>query len=169
MIELTEEPYDGGLAEGLIAGLLADLDERYAADLDGLTSEEVAADQAAYLAEVRAEEVRRPVGIFVVAHLDGNPVGCGAVRALDAARRVGEIKRMYTLPTARRRGVSRAILQRLEAVAQELGYRHLQLETGVQQPEAVALYESAGWYRIEPYGHYRASPWSVCLAKELPG
>ena len=77
---------------------------------------------------------------------------------------------MYTAPTARRRGISRALLGRLEEIASDLGYRRLQLETGTGQPEAMALYESAGWHRITPYGHYKDSPDSVCFAKELdPG
>ena len=78
-----------------------------------------------------------------------------------------EIKRMYTAPSARGTGVGRAILERLEAVAAELGYRDVLLETGLAQPEAIALYASHGWHRIEPYGHHRESPWSVCFAKAL--
>jgi GNAT superfamily N-acetyltransferase len=89
------------------------------------------------------------------------------VKPLDSDPSVGEIKRMYTRPRARRRGLSRLLLVELEARASALGYRRLQLETGTQQPEAMALYESHGWYRIEPYGHYKDSPQSVCFAKEL--
>jgi GNAT superfamily N-acetyltransferase len=80
---------------------------------------------------------------------------------------LAEIKRMYTAPTARRQGVSRSLLVRLEATAAELGYRRIQLETGLAQPEAMALYESHGWRRITPYGHYQHSPQSVCFAKDL--
>jgi GNAT superfamily N-acetyltransferase len=76
---------------------------------------------------------------------------------------------MYTAPEARRRGVSRAVLERLELIAAELGYRRLRLETGTAQPEAVALYESHGWERITPYGRYKDSPSSVCFAKDLAG
>jgi GNAT superfamily N-acetyltransferase len=78
------------------------------------------------------------------------------------------VKRMYTVPTARRRGVSRLILERLEGIATELGYARLQLETGTEQPEALALYDSAGWVRITPYGRYKEDPTSVCYAKDLP-
>ncbi len=49
----------------------------------------------------------------------------------------------------------------------ELGYGRLQLETGTPQPEAVALYESAGWHRIEPYGSSQDEPTSRCFAKDL--
>jgi GNAT superfamily N-acetyltransferase len=74
---------------------------------------------------------------------------------------------MYTAAHARRRGISRLLLTRLEEIAAELGYGRIQLETGTAQPEAVALYESAGWHRIAPYGHYKGSPESVCFAKGL--
>jgi GNAT superfamily N-acetyltransferase len=122
---------------------------------------------------VTADLVRPPHGGFVVAWLDGDPVGCGAVKPLfdlDTHERiegVGEIKRMYTAPRARRRGISRMVLARLEDIAGGLGYRRLVLETGTAQPEAVELYASAGWSRVTPYGRYRASPWSVCFAKDL--
>jgi GNAT superfamily N-acetyltransferase len=94
-------------------------------------------------------------------------LSCGALKPLDDDPTVGEIKRMYTRPAGRRNGLGRRILAQLEATAAELGYRRLQLETGVPQPEALALYERTGWHRIAPYGHYRESPHSVCFAKEL--
>jgi GNAT superfamily N-acetyltransferase len=81
-----------------------------------------------------------------------------------ARRRAG---RLRGAEAARHRPVGRAILERLEAIAAELGYQRLQLETGTAQPEAVRLYESHGWYRITPYGLYKHSPASVCFAKDL--
>jgi putative acetyltransferase len=111
--------------------------------------------------------VRPPLGTFLVAWLDGTPAGCGALKPLDSDPTVGEIKRMYTAPSARRQGVSRRLLEHLERAAAELGYRRIQLETGLAQPEAMALYESHGWHRITPYGHYKHSPQSVCFATDL--
>jgi GNAT superfamily N-acetyltransferase len=175
VIELAEEPYDGPAGEVLIGELLADINERYRDWAVGLTAEEIAAADHAYLAEVTPEVVRRPSGAFVVARIDGQLAGCGAVRSyvpyhddLPPERGVGEVKRMYTRPALRRRGVSRAVLARLEDLAVELGYRRLVLETGSPQPEALALYETAGWQRIEPYGHYRDEETSICFAKDLP-
>lgn len=162
MITVTVEPYDGSVAVLLVHALMRELNERYA-DIDtpdGPGDEE-------YLAEVTAEMVCAPRGTFLVAWLDGEPAGCGAIKPLDSDPTVGEVKRMYTAPTARRRGVSRALLVRLEAVAVELGYTRLQLETGTAQPEAMALYESAGWHQIPAYGHYKDSSESVCFAKAL--
>jgi GNAT superfamily N-acetyltransferase len=167
LITIRDEPYDGPEAVALVQDLLVDLNERYA-DVDEGNAD--APDDEGYLAEVTPELVRAPKGAFLVAYLDGAPAGCGAVKPLDADPSKGEIKRMYTVPAARRRGVSRALLLALEARAGELGYRVLQLETGLAQPEAISLYESHGWHRITPYGHYKDSPQSVCFAKELgPG
>jgi GNAT superfamily N-acetyltransferase len=165
LITITEEPYDGAVAVALVQALLEDLNERYA-DEDELRGAEAPTDED-YLAEVTPELVRPPKGTFLVAWLDGGPAGCGAVKPLHLDTAKGEIKRMYTVPTARRRGVSRALLEALEVRAAELGYRELQLETGLAQPEAVALYESHGWHRITPYGAYRHSPQSVCFAKAI--
>ena len=170
MITITEEPYDGPVAIELVGTLLTELNERYA-DVDHLDhaelAEEIAEGDAAYLAEVTVEQTTRPHGVFLVAWIDGEVVGCGALKPLDKDPSRAEIKRMYTAPSARGRGVGRVILERLEAVAAELGYRDVLLETGLAQPEAIALYASHGWHRIEPYGHHRESPWSVCFAKAL--
>jgi GNAT superfamily N-acetyltransferase len=162
LIRVTEEAYDGPVAVTLVKDLMAELNERYADDDDADTP-----DDAAYLAEVTPAMVRAPVGTFLVAWLDDVPAGCGALKPLDRDPTVGEIKRMYTAPAARRRGVSRALLAHLEEKAVELGYARVQLETGYAQPEAMALYESHGWFRIPPYGHYKDSPLSACFAKEL--
>lgn len=162
MISITEEPYDGPLAEAFVQQLLVDLNERYAG-----IEEDDDPDDEGYLAEVTPVMVRPPHGTFLVAWLDGEPAGCGALKPLDSDPAVGEIKRMYTAPTARRLGISRVLLTRLEEMAAKLGYGRIQLETGTAQPEAMALYESAGWHRITPYGHYKGSPQSVCFAKEL--
>ena len=112
-----------------------------------------------------AHEVADGQGAFLIAFRSGNPVGCGAVRRIEA--RTGEIKRMYVVPTERGRGVGRAILNALEFEAQALGAARLLLETGVRQSEALALYERAGFLRIAPFGEYVASPLSVCMAKEI--
>jgi GNAT superfamily N-acetyltransferase len=173
VIELTEEPYDGPVATALVEQLLADINARYAGELTTFDQDALDAGDAAYLAEVTPDAVRRPEGSFVVAWLDGEPVGCGAVRRFEpddgivAQGGEGEIKRMFTITSVRRRGISRLILTRLEEIALELGYTSLRLETGSPQPEAIALYVSAGWEPIEPYGHYRDEPTSRCFGKDL--
>jgi GNAT superfamily N-acetyltransferase len=165
VITITEEPYDGPVAIALVRSLLVDLNERYADEV--LEGDADAPDDDDYLSEVTPELVRPPKGTFLVAWLEGEPAGCGAVKPLDLDPSKGEIKRMYTVPAARRRGVSRSLLVALEARAAELGYAFLQLETGLAQPEAIALYETHGWHRITPYGHYKDSPQSVCFGKAI--
>ncbi len=166
-IEITEEPYDGPVATALVHALLQDLNERYAewAEPRQLPVHQQAEDED-YLAEVTVADVSRPGGAFVVAWLDGEPVGCGAIRGCDIPG-LGEIKRMYSTPAARGRGVGRAVLRRLEELAAALSYPRLRLETGTAQPEAMALYESSGWTRIESYGRYMGHPASVCYGKDL--
>jgi GNAT superfamily N-acetyltransferase len=158
-IEILPEDYDSDLAQQLVQALAKDIDERYAADPDD------ADHDLLHQLHVTAIELRPPDGAFLVAWLEDRAVGCGAVRRIDASG--GEVKRMYTVPEARRRGVSRAVLRALEDEARRLGYRWLRLETGLRQHEAVALYHSAGWQPTEPYGPYQRSPLSVYLAKAL--
>lgn len=162
MIHLSHEAYDSEVAAMLVAALNAEINERYATDGDTADP-----DDANYLAEVTPVLVTPPLGTFLVARMADRAVGCGALKPFDGSATVAEVKRMYTVPDARRLGVSRAILARLEHIAESLGYLRAQLETGTAQPEAIALYESTGWRRIEPYGFYKDSPQSVCFAKDL--
>jgi GNAT superfamily N-acetyltransferase len=112
-----------------------------------------------------AAQLTPPSGTFIVAWMDDAAVGCGGLRRIDDA--TGEIKRMFVAADARRRGVARALLAELEATARSLGYTRLVLETGIKQPEAIALYEAHGYKPIEPYGLYKDSPLSRCFAKSL--
>lgn len=103
---------------------------------------------------------------------DGRPAGCVAVQPLahtvpGAPAEVGEIKRLYVAPDDRGQGLSRLLMAEAETQAARAGYRSLQLETGLRQPEALALYRHLGYTTIAPYGHYRDSPLSVCLHKVL--
>jgi GNAT superfamily N-acetyltransferase len=165
-ITIAPEPYDGPVAQALVEALMADLDDRYAADGPGDgDNPEISGVWA-----VRAEQVTPPAGVFLVARLDGVPVGCGGVRPLIGGQvGVGEIKRMYTAPAARGLGIGRRLLAGLETEAAALGYRTVQLETGYRQPEAIRLYETAGFHRIPTYGQYAGDELSVCFAKPLDG
>jgi GNAT superfamily N-acetyltransferase len=107
-------------------------------------------------------------GAFLVVHLGGVPVGCGAVRLLDPE--TAELKRMYVSPAARGRGVGRKLVSALEAEARALGVRQVVLETGIRQVAALALYRSTGFRPIPLYGEYCLSPdTSICLGKDLEG
>jgi GNAT superfamily N-acetyltransferase len=104
-------------------------------------------------------------GIFLIAYADNHPVACGALR--PAADGNYEIKRMFVLATARRRGYARAILSALEDRARQLDAPLLLLETGDAQPEAISLYESAGYRPVPCFGAYAGSPHSRCFEKRL--
>ena len=164
LVEVGPEPYDAPAPVALVADLATEIEIRYA---DDVPEEGDGPEEAAAWA-VRPEQVTPPVGVFLVARIEGEPVGCGALRpALDGTAGLAEVKRMYTRPEARRRGVSRAILARLEDAARAFGYHRIQLETGTRQPEAMTLYQAAGYHRIAPYGEFRDDPLSVCYAKDL--
>lgn len=99
----------------------------------------------------RLEELFRPGVTCLMAHLDGAPVGCGAVASFDG---YAEVKRMYTRPSARGRGVAGAILGRLEQEARRAGHTLIRLETGVYSDAAIALYEGVGFTKCGPFGSY---------------
>ena len=148
-------------------------------------------DAQRLIAEVQQEYVRRyggidltpvdpaefdpPQGLFAVVYDEnGRAVGTGAWRARGAeagepglADGDAELKRMYTVPSARGRGLARAMLRFLEQEARLAGRQRLVLETGTEQPEALALYASEGYLPTEKFGVYRESPQSVCLAKTV--
>ena len=98
--------------------------------------------------------------VLLARDADGTPVGCGALRELEAG--VAEIKRMYVVPEARGRGISRAVLTALEAAAADRGWTTLRLETGPRQPEAIGLYEGAGYRPIGAFGVYVDEPDAGC-------
>ena len=107
-----------------------------------------------------------PREVYLIARRDGRALGCGALRQRDEF--TGELQRMFVTGTARRDGVARALLARLEHDARQHGYRQLVLETGERQGPAIALYSGCGWRRIAAYGPYLGDPMSVCFGKALP-
>ena len=101
----------------------------------------------------------------LVAYEAGRPVGCGAIKMYD--HDTVEVKRMYTLPEGRGKGIATQILAELEAWAAELGYRKCILETGIRQPDAISLYKKNGYRLIPNFGQYAEVENSVCFEKEL--
>ena len=99
--------------------------------------------------------------------VDGQAVACGCFKWLDPQS--AEVKRMYVHPEWRRRGYSTQLLIALEAWARELGVQRLLLETGLDQPEAIALYHKLGFTPIANYGPYVSLGNSLCMAKTLVG
>jgi putative acetyltransferase len=150
-VRIAAEPYDAPEPSALRAEGEAEVEARY-----GFDNEPGVKPSAA------------DVEVFLVARDDaGTPVGCGGLRQLDAE--TYEIKRMYVRPAARGRGVGAAILRALEAEAAALGASRLLLETGPRQPEALALYERAGYRRVPCFGPYAGVADSLCYERSLPG
>jgi len=115
--------------------------------------------------DIAGHEFDPPGGIFLVARLDGRAVGCGGLRPFDD--RSAEIKRMYTDPAVRSRGVARRVMDALFDAARAAGYARVVLETGTLQPHAIALYRSAGFRSMPCYGRYASDPYSVCFEREM--
>ena len=114
---------------------------------------------------IDADAFRAADGCFVLARDDTSALGCGAFRRVDAA--TAELKRMYTAPGARGRGVARIVLRALEDEARRRGYRRIVLETGDRQPEAIGLYIACGYATIAAFGPFVGNPSSVFFGKEL--
>lgn len=101
----------------------------------------------------------------IVAYEDDRAVGCGAIK--EYAPGTVEVKRMYTLPESRGKGVASQVLSELELWAAELSYEKCILETGKKQPEAIALYKKSGYQVIPNYGQYADVADSVCFEKKI--
>lgn len=130
--------FDSAVARQLIAEAMADLGTRYS----GIGDE----------SPIQPAEFEPPAGAFLVACVDGAPVACGGWRSHGE---VAELKRMYTNPAMRGRGVGRAVLDAAERSARDHGRQRMILECGDRQPEAIAMYEACGYQRIANFGFYR--------------
>ncbi len=111
---------------------------------------------------VDAGELIRQDAVFLVARADGRAIGCGALLRHDG---YGEIKRVFVSEGARGRGIGRYLLAELETRAE--GLLCLRLETGVRQPDAIALYRGAGFRETGPFGGYAPDAVSVFMEKRL--
>lgn len=137
MIELRDEPADGTASRALFEQYMALVRERSGIE-DFAPAERIFATEDAFAAEGAA---------WIVAYLDGSPVGCAGLRAL--APGIGEIKRMFVTAPARGKGIGRCLLHALEARAAAAGHTRLRLLTTPMLREARALYEAEGYTEIE--------------------
>ena len=151
-LELREEPYDGPVAQTLI---------------DAVQQEYVVRYGGPDTSPVDPSEFAPPQGRFLVGYVGTEAVASGGLRRIGPD--MVEIKRMFVVPQWRGRGLSRQVLTRLEELAVSLGAGRVVLETGLQQPEAMRLYETSGYERIEGFGHYRCNENSVSYGKDLAG
>jgi len=111
------------------------------------------------------ESLCAPEVHFLVARWEDRIVGCAALVRGQGGQ--GEIKRMFVDPSARGQGVGRSLLEGIEAIAKEEAIHLLQLETGGQQPEALALYRRFGYVERGPFGSYQPDPFSLFMEKRL--
>lgn len=135
-----------GVARWCIAQYFAELAQRFEAGFDPAQS-----------IPAQDDELRPPLGVFLVASADGDPVACGAVKPIT--RRIGYLKRMWVDPSVRGLGFGRRILSALESEARALRFKTLRLETNRALTEAIHLYKSSGYIEVmpfndEPYAHH---------------
>ena len=102
----------------------------------------------------------------VVAYADDLPVGCGCFRAMDDKETL-EVKRMYVKPESRGMGIAKLILSELEGWGKDEGFIYANLETGNNQPEALAVYSGAQYKPIPNYPPYTHIAESICMSKKL--
>ena len=98
---------------------------------------------------VEPSDLAPPHGIWLIACRNGDAIGCGGLQRLDAE--TGEVRRIFLCQTERGRGTGRRLLLELEKHARSLGYRRVRLTTGDGQPEALGMFQSAGYQEIPPF------------------
>ncbi|WP_030436141.1 GNAT family N-acetyltransferase [Actinoplanes subtropicus] len=136
--------------QALLVDVLNELSERYGGSGDDTP--------------IAEDDFTPPNGAFFVADDGERLIGCaGWRRHGDDA----ELKRMFTAKAGRRRGLGRRLLTAIEESARAAGCRRLILETGDQQPEAIALYQTAGYARIPDFGYYKDEADVLSFAKDL--
>jgi ribosomal protein S18 acetylase RimI-like enzyme len=158
-VQLTPRRYDHPDAQLLIAAVQQEYVQRYGSEDDS---------------PVDPDEFAEPSGLFVVGYQDDEPVVMGGWRRHGDdhpetrwAGNAAEIKRMYVVPAARGRAYARGVLCHLEQTAHAAGIDWLLLETGLRQPEAIALYRACGYQDVPSFGHYAGTPEAVHLGKQL--
>ncbi len=143
-------PYDDPVAQHLVERVQQEYVERYG---------------GRDAAVVDVADFQPPAGAFLVAEVGGEAAGCGAWRVLPSGE--VEIKRVYVEPAHRRRGLARVIMAALEDSAARAGHRSVVLNTGQEQPEALALYDRLGYRPVPGYGVYACAPDAVFLGRSL--
>jgi DNA-binding MarR family transcriptional regulator/GNAT superfamily N-acetyltransferase len=134
-VNVSAEPPDSPDALSCLTAYFRELAARFEGGFD------VGAESSAPVADMAP-----PSGVFVIARLDGEAVGCGGLKRVDEA--TGEIKRVWTAPSARGLGVARRMLRMIEAAAREKGLKTLRLDTNRALTEAYSLYRSEGYEEI---------------------
>lgn len=145
-VTIGQEPADSDDAQYCLREYRAELAARFEGGFDPSKGN-----------NLTVEEMTPPAGYLLLARLNGKPVGCGALKRLDA--REGEVKRVWTSPDARGLGVASRLMDRLEQLAREVGFKAVKLDTNRTLAEAQAMYRKRGYRAIEryndnPYAHH---------------
>ncbi len=149
-VALRAVPYDDPLAREMVGRVQQEYVTRYGGP-----------DEAA----VDPVEFVPPVGLFLVAEVAGVPAGCGAWRVHGPG--VAEVKRVYVEPAFRRQGLAQLLMAELEDAAAAAGHRSVVLNSGSEQPEALALYAALGYTPVPGYGVYADAPGAVFLGRQV--
>jgi len=154
-VTITSERPDTPEAEALVMELEEHLAARYPAESRHGFSVRQLVDQG--------------VDFFVLRE-DGRPAACGGILFVEGEgpEPYGEVKRMYARDAFRGKGYGRRVLARLLDYARDRGVPLVRLETGIDQVEAIGLYESMGFRRCPPFGPYREDPLSPTYELRLP-
>ncbi|MGH9056224.1 MAG: GNAT family N-acetyltransferase [Acidimicrobiales bacterium] len=123
-------------ASGLIGAMVAEMRELY--DIEGHVG-----------VPLELEEMAPPGGVYLVGRMGVEVVAGGGLRTIG--ERLGEIKRMYVVPSSRGAGVGAVLLGGLEGAARDLGMTRVRLDTGTRQAVARRLYERSGYASIGNY------------------
>lgn len=146
-VVFAQAPVDSGDGARLLAEYAAEIAAMY----DG-------ADLAAPgMPSAGPADLAPPYGAFLVGYEAGTAVCCGALKRLEDGS--GEIKRMYVVPAARRRGLARVLLHALEDAARDRGYAVLRMDTGPKHQHAVAFYEAEGYRPVPDYNGNPLATW----------
>lgn len=145
-VEIAPEPADSAAAQFCLGEYYRELRSRFEEGFDPSMSLVPSVDEFA-----------PPCGVFLLARLRGEPMGCGGLKPFD--RKTAYLKRMWISPNARGLGLGRRLLDRLETQALTIGYSTVCLETHSALTEAQKLYRSAGYrevppFNAEPYAHH---------------
>ncbi|WP_018351023.1 GNAT family N-acetyltransferase [Longispora albida] len=148
-LEFRALPYDHPVVVDLISQIFTDQTVRYGSPDETVLS---------------ADEFAPPNGVFLTVWQGGEVLGCAAWRSHEDD---AELKRMFTVPAARNKGVAIALLTELENHARAAGRKRMILETGEKQPEAIALYTKLGYRPVEPFGFYKDYESARHLGRDL--
>jgi GNAT superfamily N-acetyltransferase len=153
-VEITERSYDHPDAMRLVRALYEEQVDRYG------FADPVEADPAMYAP---------PHGLFLVLYVADVPSACGGYRPYDLDAAVVEVKKAYTVPNLRGKGLGRLVLSRLEQHAARHGAHRVILETGVRSDAALALIQRAGYQPAARYVSGRDPAINRAFFKDLSG